>query len=127
MSVGAGLSGLLGGAELITGILGGSAVLGLIKLIDVVRAWRLGARTIERDVLADAEAARARAEERVTAAEAAAERATARAWWYREQLMHTRALYLCHGGDLTMLGPTDPPAPPPAGGPAESSDPPAPV
>lgn len=99
----------MGSAELIGGILGGSALLGLVKLLDVVRAWRMGARTLERDVLADAEAARARAEERVTAAEAAAERATVRAWWYREQLMHTRALYLCQGGDSKLLGPTDPP------------------
>lgn len=107
------LEGLTGGAELIVGILGGSALLGLVKLLDVLKAWRLGAHTIERDVQADAEKARARAEERVTAAEDAAERATARAWWYREQLMQTRDLYRSQGGDPALLGPTDPPPPTP--------------
>jgi len=102
----------MGGAELIGGILGGSAILGVIKLVGVVQAWRLGARTIERDVVADAETARARAEERVTAAEAAAEAATIRAWWYRDQLMCTRDLYRTQGGDPALLGPTDPPPPP---------------
>lgn len=101
----------MGGAELIGGILGGSAILGVIKLIGVIQAWRMGARTIERDVLADAENARARAEERVTAAEEAAERAIIRAWWYREQLMRTRDLYRSQGGDPALLGDTDPPPP----------------
>ncbi|GAB3480874.1 hypothetical protein [Nocardiopsis coralliicola] len=37
------------------------------------------------------------------------ERAQRRAWWYRDQLMHTSELYRRAGGDCAQFGPTGAP------------------